>query len=168
MRRALPLALVALAVTALPASAHAGNLTVRSVSASHSATAGLPVAVQAGIGRKGRTPAAKVRFFLSTNGKRDPSDVQLKGDARVGQGRRSGTGMLNPRSVPPDGILAGTETRTDSPGLTPPGIGAWCPTAERAPDCRHRCDQTCGASVGVRSACPGATRPVVGCPPRWR
>ena len=28
------------------------------------------------------------------------------------------TGLLYPRSVPPDGILEGTETRTDSPGLT--------------------------------------------------
>jgi Family of unknown function (DUF6055) len=71
--------------------AHAGTLSVRSVSAPRSATAGLPAEVQAGIGRKGRTPAATVRFYLSANAKRDRRDIRLKGDARVGRGRRSGT-----------------------------------------------------------------------------
>jgi hypothetical protein len=91
MRRALPFALLALAMAALPATASAGELTVRSVSAPRSATAGLPAEVQAGIGRKGRTPAATVRFYLSANAKRDRRDLRLKGDARVGRGRRSGT-----------------------------------------------------------------------------
>ena len=71
MRRALPIALLALAMAALPATASAGKLTVRSVSAPRSATAGLPAEVQAGIGRKGRTPAATVRFYLSADAKRD-------------------------------------------------------------------------------------------------
>jgi hypothetical protein len=107
MRRALPLALLALAVTALPASAEASKLAVRSVSAPHSATAGMPVDVQAGIGRKGRTPPARVRFYLSANGKRDRSDVHLKGDARVGRGRRSGTTRVAARPQIPAGQALG-------------------------------------------------------------
>ena len=93
MRRICTTAVAAglIALAALPGTASAGELTVRSVSAPRSATAGLGAEVQAGIGRKGRTPAATVRFYLSANAKRDRRDVRLKGDARVARGRRSGT-----------------------------------------------------------------------------
>lgn len=89
MRRALPLAVVLLGAAALPSVAHAGNLSVRSVSAARSATAGLPLTVDVGVARTGRTPAAMLRFYLSANAKRDRHDVRLRGDGRLGRGGRS-------------------------------------------------------------------------------
>lgn len=107
MRRALPIALMLVGAAALPSVAQAGNLAVRSVSAAQSATAGLPVTVDVGVARKGRTPAAKVSFYLSANGKHDRQDVHLKGDAKVGKGRRSGATKVAAEPRIPDAQALG-------------------------------------------------------------
>ena len=89
MRRALPLAALVAGMAALPSVATAGGLAVRSVSAPHSATAGMPVAVEVGVARSRHGAAAKLRFYLSADRKRDRADVHLRGDATVaGGGRR--------------------------------------------------------------------------------
>ena len=105
MRRALPLALLLVGAAALPSAAHAGNLSVSSVSAARSATAGLTVAVEVGVARRDRAPAAKLRFYLSANAKRDRRDVRLKGDAAVGRsrGRRRPGGRTAGRPGQPGG-----------------------------------------------------------------
>src|SRR4051812_21026960 len=89
--RSLPLVLLLLLVTALlvatatalPSRAEARNLTVKSVSAVRSATAGLTTPVQAAVGRSGRTPATAVAFYLSADARRDAGDARLGGAGRA-------------------------------------------------------------------------------------
>src|SRR5215210_3371462 len=85
MRRALSLTLLLLAAAAPAAGAAGHSVKVRSVSAPGSA-----VGVNVTVARKGRTPAAGVRFYLSSDAKRDANDVGVKGSAKVAKGRRSG------------------------------------------------------------------------------
>jgi hypothetical protein len=88
MRRALLVVVLILGLLALPSVASAGSLAVRSVSAPSSATAGMPVGVEVTVTRTGRTRAAKLRFYLSADRKRDRRDVRLQGDAAsVSSGR---------------------------------------------------------------------------------
>src|SRR5215210_5454368 len=90
MRRALSLTLLLLAAAAPAAGAAGHSVKVRSVSAPGSATAGSAVGVNVTVARTGRTPAAGVRFYLSSDAKRDANDVGVKGSAKVAKGRRSG------------------------------------------------------------------------------
>ena len=73
------------------ATAQAGTVKVRSVSAPRSATAGASTTVDVTVARKGRTRATALSFYLSANAKRDGQDARLKGSAKVAKGRRSGS-----------------------------------------------------------------------------
>jgi hypothetical protein len=91
MRARCTLAFVLLAAVAGPvATAQAGTVKVRSVSAPRSATAGASTTVDVTVARKGPTRAAATNVYLSADAKHDGQDVRL-GAARVAKGRRSGT-----------------------------------------------------------------------------
>lgn len=93
-----PLALVLLAVAAIPSVAHAkaAPVSIRSVSAPTHATPGslLPIEVQ--VARKGRARPAKLTFFLSAGKAR----VRLAGDGVV-RGRRAAAEPRIPAAQPP-------------------------------------------------------------------
>jgi hypothetical protein len=103
----MPLALLLLGAAALPSVAHAGTLAVHSVSAARSATAGLPVAVEVGVARSGRTTAARMRFYLSPDRKRDRGDVRLKGGADVRRSGKKGVIRVSARPLVPAGQAVG-------------------------------------------------------------
>jgi hypothetical protein len=108
MRVRCTLVFVLLAAVAGPvATAHAGTVKVRSVSAPRSATAGASTTVDVTIARKGRTRAAPTSFYLSADSKHDGQDVRL-GTAKVGKGRRSGTGRLSAQVKIPAGQALGS------------------------------------------------------------
>jgi hypothetical protein len=95
MRARCTLVFVLLAAVAGPvATAQAGTVKVRSVSAPRSATAGASTTVDVTVARKGGTRATKASFYLSANAKHDGQDVWL-GAAKVAKGRRSGTGRVS-------------------------------------------------------------------------
>jgi len=102
------LALSLLCAVAGPlASAQAGTVKVRSVSAPRSATAGATTDATVAVARRGRTRASAIGFYLSANAKRDGQDVRLKGSAKVANGRRSGTSRLSAGLAIPAGQALG-------------------------------------------------------------
>ena len=104
MRAKCTLALILACGVAGPvASAQAGTVKIRSVSAPRTATAGSAADANVTVARRGRTRAAAVSFYLSADGKRDPQDVRAKGAAKVAKGRRSGTTRLNAELTIPAG-----------------------------------------------------------------
>jgi hypothetical protein len=105
VRRALPTVLLLATAAALPPGAQAarGHLAVRSVSTARSAARGGPVTVNLRAARSGRTRAATVAFYLSTDGKRDVRDVHLAGDARLRAGGPSRAIRIAAQPVIPAG-----------------------------------------------------------------
>src|SRR4051812_3113411 len=107
--RSLPLVLLLLLVTALlvatatalPSRAEARNLTVKSVSAVRSATAGLTTPVEAAVRRSGRTPATAVAFYLSADARHDAGDARLGGAGRVRRGGSRAVRVSADIRVPP-------------------------------------------------------------------
>ena len=89
------------------ATAQAGTVKVRSVSAPRSATAGASTTVDVTVARKGRTRATALSFYLSANAKRDGQDARLKGSAKVAKGRRSGSAHLGAELTVPAGQALG-------------------------------------------------------------
>jgi hypothetical protein len=79
-------ALLVATAAALPSRAEARNLSVRSVSAARSTTAGLATPVEAAVRRSGRTPATAIAFYLSADARRDAGDARLDGAGRVRRG----------------------------------------------------------------------------------
>ena len=108
MRARCTFALLLLVAVAAPvATAQAGTVKLRSVSAARSATAGASATVDVTVARRGRTRPAAVGFYLSADAKRDGQDVRLKGSAKVAKGRRSGTSRLSAEVKIPDAQALG-------------------------------------------------------------
>src|SRR4051794_25566926 len=109
-------ALLVATATALPSRAEARNLTVKSVSAVRSATAGLTTPVEAAVRRSGRTPAAAVAFYLSADARHDAGDARLGGTGRVRRGGSRAVRGTPAARVPPAraigeyGLIAGVDT----------------------------------------------------------
>jgi hypothetical protein len=94
--KTLPIALVLLA--AFAPSAAAREPAVRSVKAAASAPAGLPLAVRVQVARPRR---ATLRFFLSSDAKRDARDARLAPDVRVGRRALAAAQPVVPVAQPP-------------------------------------------------------------------
>ena len=107
MRRLLPIVLALLVVAGPAATAQAGTVKVRSVSAPRYSTAGATTSADVKVARRGRTRAAALNLYLSANAKRDGQDARLKSSARVAKGRRSGTARLSVALAIPAGQALG-------------------------------------------------------------
>src|SRR4051812_32002971 len=96
-------ALLAVTAVALPSRAEASNLTVRSIAAAPSATAGLTAAADVHVSRTGRTRAARLRFYLSADARRGSRDVPLRNGGRVGRGGPARAIRVQARPAVPPG-----------------------------------------------------------------
>jgi uncharacterized protein DUF6055 len=107
--RALAIAALVGAAGALPSAAEAahGHVSVRAVSAPRTAAAGGSVSADVRVARTRRAPAAKVRFYLSTDRRRDGRDVHLAGDVRLRAGGKPRAIQMEARPEVPAGQALG-------------------------------------------------------------